>query len=573
MLVGERDLPLLLSAGSARVPVSAGESYPVSELDLIFPRFTKRVLMATELFFSGSLMVWGTLIPWIFWLPFSFNQPLFYIPFKRLITKVTKRADDDGSADRRMKRTNPLVLIGRRKKENGGSFTTSQVAQGPPFAQGTSSKNNVGDRVLVHQSLREPLDSRQAVTKCHQPSADEVTRISPVVSLFPSAGRWEREVWDMFGVSSINHSDLRRISTDYGFEEYVELSMSGSTGERSFADIITIIRYWVIHSITIPSLFIAGWLFVSTSLAYDVFGSPRPNEYFTESRQEIPLITGRFDPLEQLGLPEALRARMLALEDEVNMVMGQYLGAVEGFLGKFPSAYAVSSTPGIALNGCLFLIEDSGSWNSIDNDSYHCNLGTQALEMISSEDSIGSFLAQKNEEAKNQLPDGLAGSLVRNRIKIKVNSPMGENIGIPRQTNAIHGRLEDVVLDGFTYDISYSYFSYKENEQPGKLGMITEYLPPSIRSILSSPLEEIDWSVKASRTRRGNVRVIPLVTLSSFFRTFGHCRLSSNKGLGKKNSHSRISRKSKKISTMDGRPPISQKVLLSGLSRTPSLNG
>ena len=59
--------------------------------------------------------------------------------------------------------------------------------------------------------------------------------------------------------------------------------MSGSTGERSFADIITSIRYWVIHSITIPSLFIAGWLFVSTGLAYDVFGSPRPNEYFTIS--------------------------------------------------------------------------------------------------------------------------------------------------------------------------------------------------------------------------------------------------------------------------------------------------
>jgi len=83
-------------------------------------------------------------------------------------------------------------------------------------------------------------------------------------------------------------------------QEYVELNMSGSTGERSFADIITSIRYWIIHSITIPSLFIAGWLFVSTGLAYDVFGSPRPNEYFTENRQGIPLITGRFDPLEQL---------------------------------------------------------------------------------------------------------------------------------------------------------------------------------------------------------------------------------------------------------------------------------
>ncbi|XVE52641.1 hypothetical protein DITRI_Ditri02bG0138700 [Diplodiscus trichospermus] len=71
--------------------------------------------------------------------------------------------------------------------------------------------------------------------------------------------------------------------------------------ERSFADIITSIQYWVIHSITIPSLFIAGWLFVSTGLAYDVFGSFCPNEYFTESRQGIPLIIGCFDSLEQLN--------------------------------------------------------------------------------------------------------------------------------------------------------------------------------------------------------------------------------------------------------------------------------
>jgi photosystem II cytochrome b559 subunit alpha len=45
--------------------------------------------------------------------------------------------------------------------------------------------------------------------------------------------------------------------------------MSGTTGERPFSDILTSIRYWVIHSITIPSLFIAGWLFISTGLAYD----------------------------------------------------------------------------------------------------------------------------------------------------------------------------------------------------------------------------------------------------------------------------------------------------------------
>ncbi|KAI3919664.1 hypothetical protein MKX01_039719 [Papaver californicum] len=67
---------------------------------------------------------------------------------------------------------------------------------------------------VVHNLLSTRYNSRIRV----QTSADEVTRISPVVSPFPSAGRWEREVWDMFGVSSINHPDLRRISTDHGFE-------------------------------------------------------------------------------------------------------------------------------------------------------------------------------------------------------------------------------------------------------------------------------------------------------------------------------------------------------------------
>jgi photosystem II cytochrome b559 subunit alpha len=45
---------------------------------------------------------------------------------------------------------------------------------------------------------------------------------------------------------------------------------------------------------------VAGWIFVSTGLAYDIFGTPRPNEYFTEVRQEVPLITNRFNALEQI---------------------------------------------------------------------------------------------------------------------------------------------------------------------------------------------------------------------------------------------------------------------------------
>lgn len=76
--------------------------------------------------------------------------------------------------------------------------------------------------------------------------------------------------------------------------------MAGTTGERPFSDIITSIRYWVIHSITIPMLFVAGWLFVSTGLAYDAFGTPRPNEYFTQDRLELPILEDRYTVNDQI---------------------------------------------------------------------------------------------------------------------------------------------------------------------------------------------------------------------------------------------------------------------------------
>ena len=74
----------------------------------------------------------------------------------------------------------------------------------------------------------------------------------------------------------------------------------GSTGERPFTDIITSVRYWLIHSVTIPSLFISGFLFVTTGLAYDAFGTPRPNEYFTKKRRKEPLIYDRMRAKQEL---------------------------------------------------------------------------------------------------------------------------------------------------------------------------------------------------------------------------------------------------------------------------------
>lgn len=76
--------------------------------------------------------------------------------------------------------------------------------------------------------------------------------------------------------------------------------MAGSTGERPFGDIITSVRYWVIHSITIPALFIAGWLFVSTGLAYDAFGTPRPDDYFSQAQQSAPIVSDRYEGKQQI---------------------------------------------------------------------------------------------------------------------------------------------------------------------------------------------------------------------------------------------------------------------------------
>jgi len=47
---------------------------------------------------------------------------------------------------------------------------------------------------------------------------DEDHPVPSAVGLYSSAGWWEREAWDLFGIYFSDNPDLRRILTDYGFD-------------------------------------------------------------------------------------------------------------------------------------------------------------------------------------------------------------------------------------------------------------------------------------------------------------------------------------------------------------------
>ncbi len=61
-------------------------------------------------------------------------------------------------------------------------------------------------------SLRHSLRVRLKLLLANQEAAPSL------VAIFPNAGWYEREAWDLYGIPFLGNPDLRRILTDYGFE-------------------------------------------------------------------------------------------------------------------------------------------------------------------------------------------------------------------------------------------------------------------------------------------------------------------------------------------------------------------
>jgi len=67
---------------------------------------------------------------------------------------------------------------------------------------------------VVYNLLSVQHNARIRIKTC----VDETKPLRSSTGVFSSAGWWEREVWDMFGIFFSSHPDLRRILTDYGFQ-------------------------------------------------------------------------------------------------------------------------------------------------------------------------------------------------------------------------------------------------------------------------------------------------------------------------------------------------------------------
>jgi NADH-quinone oxidoreductase subunit C len=74
------------------------------------------------------------------------------------------------------------------------------------------------DRSLRFEAVYHLLSMRLNQRIRLKVETDAEQPVPSAVALFSSAGWWEREAWDLFGIYFADNPDLRRILTDYGFE-------------------------------------------------------------------------------------------------------------------------------------------------------------------------------------------------------------------------------------------------------------------------------------------------------------------------------------------------------------------
>jgi NADH/F420H2 dehydrogenase subunit C len=84
---------------------------------------------------------------------------------------------------------------------------------------------------IVYELLSVKYNSRVRVKLL----VDDLLPVNSVEKVFSGASWWECEIWDMFGVFFLNHSNLTRLLTDYGFQGYPlrkDFPLSGFTESR-----------------------------------------------------------------------------------------------------------------------------------------------------------------------------------------------------------------------------------------------------------------------------------------------------------------------------------------------------
>ena len=84
---------------------------------------------------------------------------------------------------------------------------------------------------VVYNLLSVKYNTRIRIKTC----VDDITPVSSVTDVYSTAGWFERETWDMYGIFFSNHPDLRRLLTDYGFEGHPlrkDFPLSGYTEVR-----------------------------------------------------------------------------------------------------------------------------------------------------------------------------------------------------------------------------------------------------------------------------------------------------------------------------------------------------